>query len=300
MNISLLKLQIIEALYKHKKVTAVAEQLNLKQPTVTFHLRSLEKELGVQLFESKSGKISLTEAGDSLYHYAVRINSLAHEAERVVKEYDGLGRGHLIIGASYVAATYLLPNILCRFEKDYPGITVSMTVRTAPAVVEMLKNHEIDLGVILSEAFQSFPVVNENLCEDEIVFVFSPGHRLAQFQVLQPENLSGVPFVLHGQHSSTRNMTLKWFESNGITLNAKMEMDSLEAIKQVVVSGDYVSVISRLAIGKEIDRGELLYRAVSPNALKRHVCCAYNQDRKQSALLDRFIQYLKDAIKWTR
>ena len=88
MNINLIKFQILEELYKSKKITAVAQALNLKQPTITFHLKAMEKEFGIKLFENRYGKIFLTEAGEALYHYAAKINALTLEAARVIKEYD--------------------------------------------------------------------------------------------------------------------------------------------------------------------------------------------------------------------
>lgn len=292
MNIISIKLQIIEELYKHKKITTVAEQLNLKQPTVTFHLKSLEKELGVKLFESRSGKIILTEAGGSLYHYAVKINALTREALRVVQEYD-LGRGTLKIGASYVPATYLLPNILSEFAKCNSRVTISLTVKTAPTIMKMLENHEIDLGIMSSESIESPSLKSEPLCEDELVFFFSPNHPLAIHDTLSPDMLSGIPFILHGQESSTRSMTLKWFESNTIILNAQIELDSLEAIKQIVLCGESISIISRLAIHNEIGQGKLTCRQIPQNTFKRFIYCAYNVNRTKSSLLDRFTDYLK-------
>jgi len=321
MNINSIKFQIIEELYKHKKITTVAEQLNLKQPTVTFHLKSLEQELGVKLFESRLGKIILTEAGDSFYHYAIKINALTQEAVRVVQEYD-LGRGTLKIGASYVPATYLLPNILAKFSKLNSKITISLTVKTAPAtyllpnilakfsklnskitisltvktaptIVKMLENHEIDLGIISSESIDSNSIKSEPLCEDELVFFFSPDHLLAKYDTLSPDKLNNIPFILHGQESTTRSMTLNWFKSHNISLNAHMELDSLEAIKQIVLCGESISVISRLAIHHEIEEGKFLCRQIPQNSLKRFIYSAYNVDRRRSSLLDNFTEYLK-------
>ncbi|WP_028549104.1 LysR family transcriptional regulator [Paenibacillus sp. UNC451MF] len=289
---NLLKLQIVELLEKHKKITPVADALGLKQPTVTFHMKSLEQELGVQLFESRLGKILLTEAGQSLYHYSVKINSLAHEAERVVKEYDQLGRGSLRIGASYVPGTYILPRILSGFAQAYPRISLTLLVKTAPVIKEMLLNHEIDLGILSCEPFQAPHLAAQVLCEDELVLITSPQHRLAEYAELRAEQLEHVPFLLHSPESSTRQLTAKWAESNGIQLNAHMELDSLEAIKQTVMLGEGVSFVSQLAVRKEVERGELVSRPIPKNSYKRYVYYAYNVDRRQSAVLDQFKEHL--------
>ncbi|NEW08391.1 LysR family transcriptional regulator [Paenibacillus sp. SYP-B3998] len=297
MNWNLTKLQIIELLDKHKRITAVADHLDLKQPTVSFHMKSMEKDMGVQLFYAKAGKVHLTEAGQSLHHYAVKINALAQEAERVVKEFDERGSGLLKIGASYVPGTYVLPAILSQFSKRYPKISISLTVRTSPVIQDMLLNHEIDIGIMSSEPFQWAPLIGETLCEDELVIFFAPAHRLSRLETLYPDQLNDVPFILHGQESTTRSMTLKWAKSQGIELRPVMEMDSLEAIKQAVMAGDGVSFISKLAIAKEVQRGELTYRPIPLNPFKRYIYFTYNEDRLRSSFFDSFFDHLRDSVR---
>lgn len=294
MNINLVKFEILEELYKYKKITAVAEVLKLKQPTVSFHLKSMEKEFGAKLFETRSGKIILTEAGEALYHYAAKINALSKEATRVVKEYD-LGKGTIKIGASYVPATYLLPTILSDYTKKNPMLSIALKVKTAPAVLDMLEKHEIDIAIISSEAFELANIRSESLMEDEIVVFFSSNHSLASHTSLNPELLVKSSLILHGEKSSTRSITLKWLKTSNITVNTSMELDSLEAIKHVVLEGNHISVISKLAIKRELAEGSLTYREIpSTGALitKRSIYYAINMDRQESSAINNFISYL--------
>lgn len=294
MNINFIKFQILEELYKYKKITAVAEVLNLKQPTVTFHLKSMEKEFGVKLFEARSGKIILTEAGEALYHYAFKINALAKEATRVVNDYDA-GKGTIKIGTSYVPATYLLPRILADYTKQNPMVSISLKVRTSPTVLEMLQKHEIDIGIISSQSFDLPNIMSQALMEDEIVVFFSGSHPLAKEATLSSEVLGGSSLILHGENSSTRSITLKWLKNSGIIVDTSMELDSLEAIKHVVLHGNHISLISKLAIKQEIMEGSLVYRNIpSVGALitKRSIYYAINVDRIESSTISNFIDYL--------
>ncbi|WP_127579865.1 LysR substrate-binding domain-containing protein [Paenibacillus koleovorans] len=297
MNWTSVKLQIVELLDQHKRITSVAEQLELKQPTVTFHMKSLEKELGVQLFYSSSGKVHLTEAGQALRHYASKINSLALEAERIVKEFNAWGSGKLKIGASFVPGTYLLPSILSAFSKQHPNISLSLTIRPSPVIQSMLLGHELDIGLVSAEPFQWTSLIGETLCEDELVLFFSPHHGLSRKETVYPDHIGEVPFILHGQESSTRSMTLKWAKSLGLTLTPVMEMDSLEAIKQAVMAGNCVSFISRSAIAAELERGELVCREIPQNPFKRYIYFAYNEDRVRSALFNSFFEFLRDSLR---
>lgn len=296
MNLNLTKLKIIELLEKHHKITTVAEMLELKQPTITFHMKNMEKDLGVKLFETKMGKIVLTDAGYALQHYAVKIGALASEAERAVKEFDTLRKGKLRIGASYVPATYLLPGVLHRFASLYPGIHISLSVKTAPAVRDMLERHEIDLGIASTDSFESPELLAERMCKDELVLIFAPSHKLASIDEPTPEQIVSSYFVMHGVESSTRRLTEDWLDTHSKRLPSFLEFDSLEAIKQTVMLGEHVSFVSHLAVRGEIERGLLQMRPIPGSRLSRHIYMVTNKQRYRSALLGRFADHLTESI----
>ena len=290
MNINLIKFEILEELYKHKKVTAVAEALKLKQPTITFHLKAMEKDFGVKLFEAKSGKLILTEAGEALYHYASKINALTKESFRVVKESEKIK-----IGASYIPATYLLPQVFFDYTEKNPKLSISLKVNTSPVVLNMLQNHEIDIAVISCESFELPDIINYPLIEEEMVIFFSTKHPLAFEKYISPKLIEKSSFILHGENSSTRTMTLKWFENAGIKVNSKIELNSLESIKHMVLQGRHISLISKLAIQQEVNSGNLTYCELpSPGNLitKRNIYYAMNKDRLNSPILANFIESL--------
>lgn len=295
MNLNLLKLRIVELLEKHNKITAVADILDLKQPTVTFHMKNLERDFGVKLFEARMGKIILTDAGYALLHYAVKINALAAEAERVVLEFDTLRRGSIRIGASYVPATYVLPAVLHRFAKEHPGIQLSLFVKTAPIVKDMLERHEIDIGIISTEPFTTSTLVADAICEDELVLIHSPIHPLATLGELTPDLIASSSFVLHGKESSTRRMTEKWLENHARRLPYYLELDSLEAIKQAVILGSHISFVSRMAVQSEVQRGLLTMRPIPGDLIERYVYAVTNKERHRSALINQFSSYLFGA-----
>jgi len=292
MNLNLLKLRIVELLEKHKKITTVADILELKQPTVTFHMKNMERDYGVKLFEARMGRIILTDAGYALLHYAVKINALAAEAERVVLEFDTLRRGSIRIGASYVPATYVLPAVLHQFGKEHPGIQLSLFVKTAPVVNNMLEGHEIDIGIISTEPFAAPALLAEAICKDELVLIYAPTHPIAFLENVTPELISSSSFVLHGKESSTRRMTDTWLENHGQRLPSYLELDSLEAIKQAVILGTHVSFVSRMAVQSEVQRGLLQMSPIPGNLIDRYVYAVTNKERHRSALINQFSNYL--------
>lgn len=294
---NLMKLQIVELIDRHHHMTSVAEILGIKQPTVTFHMKSLEEELQVRLFESRSGKTFLTEAGQALLHYAVKINALANESERVVREYDSLYRGTLHIGASYVPATYLLPAILNTFAREFPGIRISLSVKPSPVIRDMLTRHQIDLGIISSEPFTGPSLHAESLCRDDLTLICLPDHPLAKTDSLQPEQIIRTPFALHGTESSTRQLTDLWLAQHGLHMRSPVELDSLEAIKQLVLLGDHISFMSRIAVQREQQKGLLHVLPIPGHRAFRHIYSVHNRERLPSVQIQRFQEVLREVGK---
>lgn len=295
-SLNLIKLQIVELIDKHHHMTSVAEILGIKQPTVTFHMKSLEEEMGVRLFESRSGKTFLTEAGQALLHYSVKINALTQEARRVVKEYDSLYRGTLHIGASYVPATYLLPPMLNTFSQEFPGIRIVLSVKPSPVIREMLMRHQIDLGVISSEPFVGPILQADPLCADDLVLICAPQHALASREVLEPNHISQIPFALHGNESSTRRLTNQWLEQHAVRLRSTVEMDSLEAIKQLVLLGGHISFMSRMAVQWEEQHGLIQVLPIPGEQAPRHIYTVHNKDRHPSVQMNRFKEVLQEGV----
>ncbi|WP_305120886.1 LysR family transcriptional regulator [Saccharibacillus sp. JS10] len=285
---NLTKLKIIELIEKHHKITTVAEILDLKQPTITFHMKNMERDFGVKLFETRIGRVWLTDSGKALHHYAVKINELAEEAERAVGEFDTLRKGELKIGASYVPATYLLPKMLYHFSRSYPGVRISLSVKPTPLITGMLERREIDLGVFSTDVLQLPDLSIDPICEDELVLIFSPTHPLASIADPTPHQIASFYFVMHGLESSTRLLTERWWADHGKRLPIGLELDSLEAIKQTVILGEHISFVSRLAVQYEVEQG--LLRSYSPpgHSFRRKICLATHKERYASTLLERF------------
>lgn len=292
MNLS--KLEIVVLIAKHKKVTAVAKAMGIKQPTVTFHMKSLEEEFGVQLFEVRTGKVLLTDAGTALLHYATKIQALSQETYRVLSEYRNLGMGSLTIGASYVPGTYLLPKLISQFSEKFPGVAVRLFIKPAPAIRAMLLDHSIDIGFISSQPFDDPAIHQRHVCEDELAVVFSSSHKLASLSRLDHQSIAAETFISHGTDSTTRQMTEQWAANCGVTLRVSMELDSLEAIKRAVMLGKGITFISRIAVAEEVERGLLSCLPLPGPPGNRSIYAFYHRERWLSAQMRTFLDALPE------
>ncbi|MCQ0955387.1 LysR family transcriptional regulator [Bacillus cereus] len=287
---NLLKLEIVVLIKKYKKLTIVAEKLGVKQPTITFHIKSLEEELGVSLFELRSGRYFLTEAGEALHHYACKIDALMKEARRVTQEFKDFHKGAITIGASYVPATYLLPEIIYQFQCEFPNIKITLMVKTAPEIRTMLQNHEIDLGVISAAPFDESLLKQTNVMPDTLVLAFSKEHHFSKKENVSLQDIEKERILLHRNPSTTRDLLTKWTLAHNITFQSEIELDSLETMKQILKYGNGVAFISKLAIEQEVQRNELRYIPIPEFEFQRNIYTIHHEDRWNSKIISFLLQ----------
>ncbi|WP_342561168.1 LysR family transcriptional regulator [Paenibacillus sp. FSL R7-0345] len=288
MNIT--KLQIVVLIEKYKKVTDVAAEMGLKQPTVSFHMKSLENELGTSLFQYRSGRVLLTEAGRALYQYAVRIVSLAVEAERSVKQFSSLTSGNLELEASYIPGTYTLPKVLSQFINLHPGIDAALGVHNDITVRERLRSRDIPLAVLhmTKDEDESFQTLD--LAGDETVLIFAHDHSFAQEPQLTPELVALEPWIQHEQASYLANAADSWAQANAVRLWNHAVINNPEAYKRMIMEGGTVGVFSLAGIRSELAMGSLRYAplpGIAPAAAR--FAFAWRKDHTPSPLQQAFI-----------
>ena len=260
------RLQVFHTVARLLSFTKAAESLHMTQPAVTFQVRQLEEYFNTRLFDRTHNRISLTEAGRRVYEYADRIFQLYDEMEGTVRELTGDVSGVLMIGASTTIAEYMLPALLGDFKGKYPHVGIRLKVSNTDAIVSMVEDNEIDLGVV--EA----PVANKNLvvelCRvDQLVAVVTPGHPLAQLGRVTVADLTQYPYIVREEGSGTREVIHEYLRAAGLSsnsLNTIMELGSPEAVKGAVEAGMGVSVLSGTTIHKEIRLGTLVAVPLDP------------------------------------
>src|SRR5215831_7825511 len=151
MSVNLNHLAIFHAVAQAGSMTRGAERLDISQPAVSKQVQELERALGVHLFDRIGRRVHLSQAGEILANYAVRLFALAHEAETAMADVRAAGRGRLAIGASTTIGTYLLPGVLAEFWRRHPRVELLIQVENTEQVHCRLVGHELDLG--LTEGF---------------------------------------------------------------------------------------------------------------------------------------------------
>ncbi|MEJ2059779.1 MAG: LysR substrate-binding domain-containing protein [Gammaproteobacteria bacterium] len=260
------RLQVFYTVARLLSFTKAAEALHMTQPAVTFQVRQLEEHFNTRLFDRTHNRVSLTDAGRSVFEHAERIFELYAEMENSVREMTGDISGALTMGASTTIAEYMLPSLLGDFKARYPDVNLRLKVSNTEGIVSMVENNIIDLGVV--EA----PVTNKHLlvevCRvDQLVAIMPPDHPLADKQQVTVQEVATYPFICREEGSGTREVILERLIDEGGDRNALhvcLELGSSEAIKGAVQAGMGVSILSRATIEKELELGILTCVPLDP------------------------------------
>jgi len=289
------RLHVFYSVARLLSFTKAADTLHMTQPAVTFQVRQLEEYFNTRLFDRTHNKISLTEAGERVYHYAEKIFQLYDEMENSVRELTGEISGVLILGASTTVAEYMLPALLGDFKAKYPDVNIRLKVSNTDGIVSMVENNVIDLGVV--EA----PVLNKNLAVEEcrtdrLVAITPPGHELAKHDSVPVKAILDFPFICREEGSGTREVINDYFRQSGVDpaqLNVIMELGSLEAIKGAVEAGIGVSIVSRATLAKEVALGSLEVLELD-TPLERPFSFVHQKHKFRQCAMDELLEFARN------
>ena len=141
-------LEVFLSVAKHLNFTRAGEEVHLSQPSVSVRIRQLERDLGSKLFEQLGKRIALTEAGQLLLPYAIRVMAAMDDALHAIDELKGLERGSLRIGASTTPGMYLIPRTIAQFKQQYPKIDVHLAVKDTRQIEEGVIRNKFDFGFV--------------------------------------------------------------------------------------------------------------------------------------------------------
>lgn len=293
------QLKIFVLVCKHHHLQQVADIMGCKQPTVTFHLKKLEELAGVPLFKHQHKFFSLTDAGQELLTYAQQIVRLTDDAMWLLNDYKQHKKGAITIGSSHTPAIYYIPNLLSLLLDKYTFIQPKLKVSgNSPQIITLLKEFEIDLGLITDTAFHDPELTAIPVTKDELGLVIHPDHPFAEKDAISLMNMlpmNRTPLLLREKGSSSRQLFDDWAASQSIYYTSYMELGSTEVIKQAVRSNIGVAPLSNLAVVQEVKEKQLLFRSIDRNRLTRNVYLAYHKHRRLTPTMKEYINVFQEG-----
>lgn len=289
-NITLHQLTVFEAAARHCSFTRAAEELYLTQPTVSIQIKQLTKTIGLPLFEQVGKRIYLTGTGEELYKTCRRMFDELSQLEMTIAELQGMKQGRLKI-AVVTTAKYFIPRLLGPFCQTYPGIKVSLQVANHDDLVMRLDENLDDL-YILSLPPEHRKVVIQPFLDNPLVVVAPADHPLADQRHIPLERIAQEPFMMREWGSGTRTAAEALFEEKGLTVEVKLALGSNEAIKQGIIGGLGLAVLSYHTLTSMGATPQLTVLDVEGFPIIRRWHIVYSSRKPLSTVASTFLDYL--------
>lgn len=297
-NITIQQLRALMVVAEERSFSRAADIMHLTQPSLTKHIQNLEEVVGISLLERKTRGITLTSGGRVLYESTRRIFRMIDDAGEKIKRLHEDGGGAIVVAASSIPATYILPHVIQGFAAHHPRIGFMVRTGDSDGTIDMILNDEAEIG------FVGRPVTHrklhaERLWKDRLSVAVPASHRWKGKPHVTLGELSEEPFVLRERGSATRATFESYLgrkKKNLAEFHIACELGSSEAVKEAVIAGLGVSVISHHAVAREVEDGVLAIVSLKEFTMERHIFLIY---RTQFNLLPHHQLFLEWARKFT-
>lgn len=290
---TLQQLRLFEAVAHHGSFTRAAEAVHLTQPAISIQIKRLEDGLGVSLFEQMGKKIYLTAAGKELHATCKDVFDRLTAFEGKLDELRGEVAGPLNL-AAVTTAKYFLPHYLGAFLRRYPKVLPQLKASNRARILERLEGNEDDIYIMATLPERSDIEIHPFL-KDELVMFAHPNHPLAKKKRISLEQLSRERLISREAGSGIRMTFERLLEEKGLKLEPYMELGSGEAIKQAVMSGIGIGVLSTFSLKLELESKRLVLLNVEGLPIRRSWYAVHRRGKHLTPAALKFIEFLQTA-----
>lgn len=289
------QLQVFEASVRLGSFARAAEELHMAPPTASVQIKKLTETVGLPLFEQVGKRIYPTDAGRRLYASCNDVFGALSALEESLTDMRGLHSGHLRLAVTSTAG-YFAPRLLGAFIQRYPGIETSLQIHNRSTLIERLANNEDDL-YMFADAPDNREVIVQSILPNPLVVFARSDHPLAREKDIAFARLASEPFLMREPGSGTRMVTLKLFEQHGLTPKIRMELSSNEAIREGILAGVGVSILSRYMLGLELEQTKLVCLDVEGFPLESYWQFVYPVGKQLSPAARAFMDFTRAEAK---
>jgi DNA-binding transcriptional LysR family regulator len=289
------QLTVFEAIARLGSFTRAAEELFLAQPTVSVQIKKLTETVGLPLFEQIGKRVHLTESGRELYAACQTIFKTFLHLEDTFSDLRGLKSGRLQL-AVITTGKFFAPRMLAAFVQRHPGVEVSLQIHNRQTLIERLADNEDDLYIFANPP-QEPEVVTQMILPNPLVVFARADHPLAREKNIPFERFAQEPFLIREPGSGTRMVAQRLFEQRGLKPWIRMELSSNEAIKQAILAGLGISILSRYTLGLDVEQTQLVTLDVEGFPLEHHWYFVYPSGKQLSLVAKTFMDFVRVKAK---
>ena len=287
------QLQSFAALVECRSFSKVANELYISQPTVSTHIRNLEKELGTKLVIRSTHSVDITDKGMELYDFAVNV---LERRDKLMKHWSEDEKNVVKLGASTIPSAYLVPDIIKGFSKKNPDVRIMLDQTDSALVIEGVKKGKYDVGFSGMKTEEA-GLIFTPVYDDEMVLITPNDDEFKAWESRQitADDLKNLPFLRREEGSGSQSTADGILEKMGLNpdeINEAGKVSNQDSLKKLVSSGIGVAFISKCVVSEEVKRGELFSFDIPGFDTKRSLYMVILKDEGAGSGAKAFAEYV--------
>jgi DNA-binding transcriptional LysR family regulator len=289
-HLTLRQLTVFLEATRQMNFARTAETLHLTQPAISMQIHQLESVVGLPLFERVGKKLALTGAGELLRHHAARVLGELQDAEQALQALKGLRSGQATVGL-VSTAKYFAPKLLAQFALRHAQVDIRFLVGNRETLINALRDNEIDFAV-MGRPPEKLDAIAEAIAENPHMLVAHKKHRLLRARRFDFHELRNEPFLMREPGSGTRLVMEAVFKQHLFTPQRVVTIGSNETVKQAVMAGMGISLLSLHTLELELRTGEIGLLDIIGTPVMRNWHLVNMNAKKLSPAASAFRQFL--------
>lgn len=291
-HLTLPMLQTLEAIAEAGSLVAAASELNMTPAALTARLKGLEAALGMELFDRTPLGLKLNAAGEVARELAGGVSRAIHEFVDIMGAVRAGQGGRLSVGV-VSTAKYFAPRMIAAFVQGHPKLDLRFRIGNRDETVAALRAREVEIA-LSGRPPGDLPLAKAPLGPHPYVMVAPAGHRLAGERGLRREAMTGEAFLFRETGSGTRSLFDYFIGDTEIRrVQLGMELGSNETIKQAVMAGLGIALLSAHTIAAEVADGRLVVLDVEGLPIVRQWYVLHRTDRPLSPAGRAFVDFAR-------
>lgn len=291
MNITLHQLKVFAVIVDRKSITKAAGELNMTQPAVSIQLKKLQEQFDIPLTEMIGRKIYITDFGQELYRIVQKVLDEMDTIRYKALDFKGILSGKLSVSV-VSTGKYVLPYFLSGFLKANPAVDLRVDVTNRSKVIKSLEDNEVDFS-LLSVLPSQLQVMEEVLMPNKWYLVAPGDYPIAPRQSLAQSVFEDIRLIFREEGSGTRYIMQQYFSQANVIPQLRLELASDEAVKQAVIAGLGLSILSILTLKNELKQKEVKIVPIKGLPLKSNWRLVWLKRKKSSMVAQAFLDYIR-------
>jgi len=295
MHLTLQQLKLFESVARNNSFTRAAEEMHLTQPAVSIQVKRLEEQVGLPLFEQIGKRIFLTHTGTEMYQASKDIINRINELKDTVASHQGDIKGPLQLSV-VTTSKYFMPHLLGAFLQIHPEVVPHLKFTNRASVMARLHDN-LDDFVVMGQIPKDMELEAHPFLENILVVTAHPDHPLAGKKRIKLPRLIKERFLVREEGSGTRMVVDTMLAKDNLAIEPYMELGSSEAIKQGVMAGLGLAVLSLHSLMLELDAHHLVVLDVEGFPVKRRWYAVHQKNKKLSLVARTFLSFILENSK---